>query len=141
MHSNSGFLRPTKHKDHLFINNNKKKNTKLLFFAFNVRDLTKRVFPSPKAYQKATNQKLQHSPAQRTAISSKLLFRSTFVIISAIFIKIIKKNQYPTKNQMENICRKLGKSMEKIRNWFKHQRKREVVQGKRKFNVIEKKNL
>ena len=40
---------------------------------------------------------------------------------------------------MENICRKLGKSMEKIRNWFKHQRKREVVQGKRKFNVIEKK--
>lgn len=50
----------------------------MLFIVFHVKKPTKSAFPSPEADQKATNQKLQHLSAQRIAISSKLLSRSTF---------------------------------------------------------------
>ena len=42
---------------------------------------------------------------------------------------------------MEEISAKLGKPMEKIRNWFKHQRNREVIQGKRKFLVYNRNSI
>lgn len=37
---------------------------------------------------------------------------------------------------MELISKELHQSFEKIRNWFKHQRKKEVLQGKKKFLVF-----
>ena len=51
------------------------------------------------------------------------------------FLKFTK-NQYPSKTEIEQICNELEKSSEKIRNWFKHQRKRDVTQGKWKFTVL-----
>lgn len=47
-----------------------------------------------------------------------------------------QQNQYPSKHEILKICSELEKSPEKIRNWFKHQRKRDVTQGKWKFTVF-----
>lgn len=50
-------------------------------------------------------------------------------------LKLYSKNPYPSKEELSKICQKLNRSEHKIRNWFKYQRKKNVLLGRAKFEV------
>lgn len=54
-----------------------------------------------------------------------------------VFLLLIDiKNRYPTKEKMGQLASTLSQSLDKIRNWFKHQRKKEVQKGTMKYIVF-----
>lgn len=45
------------------------------------------------------------------------------------------KNPYPTKDQLKQLSLKLKEKIDKIKYWFKYQRKRQVLKGVFKYEV------
>lgn len=45
------------------------------------------------------------------------------------------KNPYPTKEQLNQLSYKLKEKIDKIKYWFKYQRKRQVMKGAFKYEV------
>lgn len=47
----------------------------------------------------------------------------------------VSKNPYPTKEQLIELSTKLEEKTDKIKYWFKYQRKRQVLKGLFKYEV------
>lgn len=45
------------------------------------------------------------------------------------------QDHYPSRGEMKKISKSLGITFQKLENWFKYKRRREVFQGKMEFQV------
>ena len=92
----------------------------------------------------AFKQKKQKKLSYRrfTPLENKLLgniYKEVFfliILLAKIMIFILKKNKYPSKQEIAEIAKETKTKISKIENWLKHKRRNDVKKGVMKFEVF-----
>lgn len=87
-------------------------------------------YQRPLKYNKLNFSKMENLRHYFLKVKKFLCFR--LIYIGTFY----KKNPYPTKEQLIELSTKLEEKMDKIKYWFKYQRKRQVLKGLFKYEVF-----